>query len=1465
MPETTEIRLRSVVASASNTLAVAIAGKPEDLLVDLKALQDQFPPGVKIHDLSAIAGAEGSAAIEIVGDLNEAQQNQLTKILEVFFEKQKMLNGAFFGKAHSYIPELFTQRSLSVDDPSARNRKENSILVIDNKISEQRKEPIQLVTLSGASGEGKTWLASQYYHQTAERYRYHIWLNANDKTFLYEMSDLALKFGIAHPPSVLFPGEDLKEKNSLAVKNFLESTPGWILVLDDVEDFDAIRKYIPSTGGVILQTTTSPDFPGTIPIQSMSREEARETLIKYAKLTPKQATAQDRAISTLLVYLDRLPLGITYSGIIIANDIRIKKSVDIYLGNFLEGRTKVLARTLKHPSSYHENLVVTWQLTKDMLKEKINSPTLDLFFYYLGFFNRYSMPVSLIRFLMVNDDDTADIIEELRKKSIITLSEDNTSFDFSHGLFYSFIRDDTLTSSFSENNYLMALEKILSAFEDACKNDMGPSKEEINYRKELLPHMRACEGNLISRFPNAVPRPFFNIHIKLLELAASTSHWLGDTPREVRLLERVLNLSETYLETKFHLNIGIIIRKLGNAYGEIGIGEHQKKLSLSVHALAIFNLAKTDANNRLIFIEIARTTHNLANALGCLGDIEQATYLLHGVLEAYKIYFNNGPHLLISYALSNLAYSLQHQGKIVEASKIHAEALEHEPNALVYLRYGHFLLVQGNLKKAAKFLKLALETQGIHRQTFIFANSQNVIESNLARLVPQRHGFILYAKLLAAYLLATCYQQLGESENFRNVLPRLKKIVKARYSPLAESLLDHLEPNVNHSLPFSSGKILDRQLDLVYRSVSSEAFFSRASSDGSTNHDSPILLNESTDKEIYMLQTPAAAPAPTKIVSAVLLPPPTPYEYFLMSVAVYEDNLHLAGQTYKVPMPAAQQPLEDRDWQLIEFISDPVSEYKGSIWVHEQKEQVVIAHRGSKGTTLWLNDIHSVVRLQSGTFVKASLEVLSHPALVSYKERRFRISSTGHSLGGFLGFIGTYWAHRSDQIASYYPDMSAVVFDAPGGVEFMEAALQSGNRAQQAKINIADLNVHNFCAGPTIVSTFGTQTGTVWHLDGANDVKFDFLNDHRTNHIGAGLDPKTGYPKDFRQMVDWPQANYSDFDSIGKTVEAGLTVVLSYPFKVMNGLYKGLRTVLGAPKGQESWFDLVFTTTPAVKTFLDTTSKDGHRPDLATLGKELCIAIAAHYAALPTKERNQNTLNLCHFDKNVREFLLEVSLAKTNNLGPLGWDIVLETFYGRNGMDLLDLYSINKENSSFELVLKDNTGMHVLEFQQRLLNLLHNKPTLPSLYKTIAGSGLELAHRVTQLEAAAGHDVAEVAILAANLKRIELQLQVATGRTFNFRTAVASEADTLAIKMLGKEDFSTERHIESLDMFKVAKPGDKVNFGGVVADHPGAAGVLIPLDPSPSQQQAIAAALTAFKGGAPAPTAGARSTTSTSP
>jgi tetratricopeptide (TPR) repeat protein len=155
-------------------------------------------------------------------------------------------------------------------------------------------------SIRGLGGIGKTQIAIEYAHRFANHYDVVWWVDAEDpSTIPIQLGPLAVDLGIA----------SITESNIALelVKAELLRRNRWLIVFDNAEDADKIRKILPSGSGHVLITTRRPRFGSLGPVldlDTLSRSEAVE-LLRQRVPSMDESTAYELAEE-----LGDLPLGL---------------------------------------------------------------------------------------------------------------------------------------------------------------------------------------------------------------------------------------------------------------------------------------------------------------------------------------------------------------------------------------------------------------------------------------------------------------------------------------------------------------------------------------------------------------------------------------------------------------------------------------------------------------------------------------------------------------------------------------------------------------------------------------------------------------------------------------------------------------------------------------------------------------------------------------------------------------------------------------------------------------------------------------------------------------------------------------------------------------------------------------------------------------------------------------------------
>jgi hypothetical protein len=418
---------------------------------------------------------------------------------------------------------------------------------------------------------------------------------------------------------------------------------------------------------------------------------------------------------------------------------------------------------------------------------------------------------------------------------------------------------------------------------------------------------------------------------------------------------------------------------------------------------------------------------------------------------------------------------------------------------------------------------------------------------------------------------------------------------------------------------------------------------------------------------------------------------PMPYDYALMSQAIYSDDLSIEGTSQ--PILKEQQLLQEKGWGLLAFTLLE-SGYRGGVWAHHANREIVIAHKGSENIESWLTDLETVYRSQVGAFAIEAISLLKHPEVLRCRKEGYNLSTTGHSLGGFLAQVCLYFANHDANPETYYPDMSAYVFDSPGAYDFLKL-IGSNLATEQARIDLHKLNVHNFCAEPTVVSTYGQQVGTLWHVSDPKKTKalFDFANAHRMAIILSRFDAETGIPKKGMQMADWPKADYSEVDL--SLVKAG-NETLWLAFDAVNWLYKNtIRRAAGFQPETPSWYNQLRKHSGQVQTYL--TAKD--------LETDFAAILKSHY-----KPRSAISLPIFHFPIKIQKLLISITESTAGEVERVEgyWEQFKSERISDEDIELLSNFDLKAYEKIQAIELHSDYQVNIFEFQQQLSTLLSN-------------------------------------------------------------------------------------------------------------------------------------------------------------
>ncbi len=590
--------------------------------------------------------------------------------------------------------------------------------------------------IRGLGGVGKTQLALEYVYQHAGEYRVIWWVRAADsETIVRDLAALAAELGLADPPSEQGPPDPQAEV--AAVRRWLETNGGWLLVFDNAEDPAGLEPYLPrGRTGPVLITSRRRDWDGIaaeLPVDVLPLDDAVEFLLE--RTAPGKADdpsgerpggegpGEDAAARSLAEALGRLPLALEQAGAFIREDGAL--TLAAYEELFRERRSELLARGA--PRSHREEPVeITWDLSFEAMEKE--APEAGDLLRLLSFFAPEDLPLALCAEhpeVLPEPLATAardrlrwhDVLAAPRRLSLLEIEAGSAGI---HRLVQAVLRDRL--GEEEERTWAAAAVRLLDAGYGYDGYDLATWDSALR----LLPHVAAATeaAEELGVEPEATSRLLNEAGLQLLDR--------GVLDRAQDHLDRALAIAEAVYGPE-HPEVAICASNLGQILQDCG--DLAGAEDLTRRALAIGEAVYGPEHPT-----VAIRANNLATILQARGDLAGAEELTRRALAiAEAVYGSEHPQVAI-YA-NNLGQILQAHGDLAGAEELTRRALaideavygpEHPEVATDRNNLAGILEKQGHLDAAEAEYRRALEIA----EAILGAEHPNTrtVAKNLARV-----------------------------------------------------------------------------------------------------------------------------------------------------------------------------------------------------------------------------------------------------------------------------------------------------------------------------------------------------------------------------------------------------------------------------------------------------------------------------------------------------------------------------------------------------------------------------------------------------------------------------------------------------------------------------------------------------------------------------------------------------------
>lgn len=559
--------------------------------------------------------------------------------------------------------------------------------------------------LTGLGGIGKTQTAVEYAYRYRDAYQAVFWVRAASReTLIADFVSLARLLAL--------PGQDSQDQMLIVatVKHWLERQKGWLLILDNADDLQLAKSFLPTEGTGHILLTTRAQATGTIAeslsVEKLDTVEGILLLLRRAKLLSPDAPLDDVSqtlysqAQAIVKELDGLPLALDQAGAYIEES-------SCHLSEYRMLYQRRWAMLLKRPSmvsaDYPHTVASTWSLSFQQLGQ-VNQAATELL-RVCAFLDPDIIPEAMLsqgagELGAVLEETLSDpfllneAIQDLRRYSLIKRDPEIKVLNV-HRLVQVVLKD-----SLDETTQQLWAERTVRAVSRAFP---AVTFDSWDFCELCLPHVQACAALIDYHgfaFPEAArllhnagwylferglytqAKPFMERALTLREQTLGLEH--PETASTLHALARLYLNQGRYEQAEPPLKRALAIREqaLGpqhpdtiDIFNDLGVvyylrGQYEQAEAVLNRALAIFE--QSSDREQTCF---ADTLNNLAMLYQWQGKYEQAESLDQQALTIYRRVLGPEHHYTLL-ALNNLAYLYHFRGQYEQAGQLYRQVLD---------------------------------------------------------------------------------------------------------------------------------------------------------------------------------------------------------------------------------------------------------------------------------------------------------------------------------------------------------------------------------------------------------------------------------------------------------------------------------------------------------------------------------------------------------------------------------------------------------------------------------------------------------------------------------------------------------------------------------------------------------------------------------------------------------------------